>query len=78
LLQRIHPPATRVKRLAEETPVLLIVFDLLADRYKPLTQLLLSECRPRLEVFASRYFNALPGFAGNSPTRRRKRSRTPR
>ena len=31
LLQRIHPAASRVKKLAEETPALLIVFDLLAD-----------------------------------------------
>ena len=31
LLQRIHPAASRVKRLAAETPALLIVFDLLVD-----------------------------------------------
>jgi len=30
LLQRIHPAESRVKRLAAETPALLIVFDLLA------------------------------------------------
>src|SRR5438067_96392 len=30
LLQRIHPAPTRIKRLAAETPALLIVFDLLA------------------------------------------------
>src|SRR5215468_5562413 len=30
LLQRIHPAASRIKRLADETPALLIVFDLLA------------------------------------------------
>src|SRR5262249_35156807 len=29
LLQRIHPAASRIKRLADETPALLIVFDLL-------------------------------------------------
>jgi ATP-dependent DNA ligase len=57
LLQRIHPAASRVKRLAEETPALLIVFDLLADEDgSALTQLPLSERRPRLEAFASRYF----------------------
>jgi len=57
LLQRIHPAASRVKRLAEETPALLIVFDLLAgEEGKPLTQLPLSERRPRLEAFAFRYF----------------------
>ena len=30
LLQRIHPAASRIKRLAAETPAILIVFDLLA------------------------------------------------
>src|SRR6478736_6156930 len=30
LLQRIHPAATRVERLARETPALMIAFDLLA------------------------------------------------
>ena len=30
LLQRIHPAASRIARLAAETPALLIVFDLLA------------------------------------------------
>ena len=31
LLQRIHPRASRVAKLAQETPALLIAFDLLAD-----------------------------------------------
>src|ERR1700759_3159632 len=31
LLQRIHPAASRVKRLAAETPAVYVVFDLLAD-----------------------------------------------
>src|SRR5215475_14170882 len=31
LLQRIHPATSRVKRLAAETPALLVVFDLLVD-----------------------------------------------
>jgi hypothetical protein len=31
LLQRIHPAASRVTKLAKETPALLIVFDLLVD-----------------------------------------------
>src|SRR5262249_45323525 len=30
-LQRIHPAASRIKRLAAETPALMIAFDLLAD-----------------------------------------------
>ena len=31
LLLRVHPAASRVKKLAEEHPALVIVFDLLAD-----------------------------------------------
>ena len=31
LLQRIHPAASRIAKLAKETPALLIVFDLLED-----------------------------------------------
>jgi ATP-dependent DNA ligase len=52
LLQRIHPAASRVKKLAAETPALLIVFDLLADGREALTKLPLRERRKRLEAFA--------------------------
>src|SRR3954447_11271152 len=31
LLQRIHPAATRIRRLSEETPAIYIVFDLLVN-----------------------------------------------
>lgn len=56
LLQRIHPAQSRVKRLAAETPALLIVFDLLADiDGRSLTHLPLRERRRRLEAFARRY-----------------------
>jgi ATP-dependent DNA ligase len=56
LLQRIHPAASRVKKLAQETPALLIVFDLLADTDgKSLTALTLAERRKRLEKFAQKY-----------------------
>jgi ATP-dependent DNA ligase len=56
LLQRIHPAASRVQKLAAETPALLIVFDLLADGDEVLIDALLSERRKRLERFAKRYF----------------------
>ncbi len=57
LLQRIHPAASRVNKLAQETPALLIVFDLLADTQgKPLVGLPLTERRQRLEKFARKYF----------------------
>jgi ATP-dependent DNA ligase len=57
LLQRIHPAPSRVKRLAAETPALLIVFDLLAgEDGRSLTHLPLRERRRKLEAFAGRYF----------------------
>ncbi|HEY0994650.1 MAG TPA: ATP-dependent DNA ligase [Gemmatimonadaceae bacterium] len=54
LLQRIHPAASRVKRLAEETPATLVLFDILADaKGTDLTARPLAERRERLERFAS-------------------------
>jgi ATP-dependent DNA ligase len=56
LLQRIHPAASRVAKLAKETPAVLIVFDLLVDAAgKPLLELPLQERRERLETFAKKY-----------------------
>jgi ATP-dependent DNA ligase len=57
LLQRIHPAPTRIRKLAEETPALLIAFDLLtgADGV-PLTDRPLRERRRALEAFAGRTF----------------------
>jgi ATP-dependent DNA ligase len=59
LLQRIHPAQSRVKRLAEETPALLIVFDLLlgADG-KPQVDRALSERRTALEAFARKFLRS--------------------
>src|SRR3981081_2625479 len=57
LLQRIHPAASRIARLAAETPALMIVFDLLADpQGKAPVGLPMRERRPRLEDFAARQF----------------------
>ncbi len=56
LLQRIHPAASRVKRLSTETPALLIVFDLLIEAAgKPLTGETLSTRREKLDAFAKKY-----------------------
>jgi len=64
LLQRIHPAASRVRRLAAETPALLIVFDLLADADgRSLLTKPLRARRAALTAFASRY------LAGNSRIR---------
>jgi ATP-dependent DNA ligase len=58
LLQRIHPAASRVAKLAKETPAWLIVFDLLLDADgKSLTALPLEQRRRRLDAFARRYFS---------------------
>jgi ATP-dependent DNA ligase len=49
---RLHPAASRVNKLAAETPSILIVFDLLqTPRGKDLTSLPLSERRAALETF---------------------------
>jgi ATP-dependent DNA ligase len=57
LLQRIHPAPSRVNRLAEGTPALLIIFDLLvgADGH-PLMERPLADRRSALESFAAKYF----------------------
>ena len=52
LLQRIHPAASRIQKLAIETPALLIAFDLLVNaRGELLTPLPLQERRDALERF---------------------------
>jgi ATP-dependent DNA ligase len=57
LLQRIHPAASRIKKLSEETPATLIVFDLLVDeRGRDLTAKPLEIRRRELERFAKKYF----------------------
>ena len=71
LLQRIHPAASRIKRLAAETPALMIAFDLLADaRGKPLVELPLRERRPLLEDFAAKYFEGHERFRLSPATTR--------
>lgn len=57
LLQRIHPAESRIKKLAKETPGVLIVFDILVDeKNELLTEKPLKERRKLLERFASEYF----------------------
>jgi len=56
LLQRIHPAATRIKRLAAETPALFLAFDLLRCGGDDLAKLPLFKRRPVLERFARRHF----------------------
>ena len=59
LLQRIHPAASRIKRLSAETPAILIVFDLLAGADgKSLLDVPLAQRRVQLEKFAAEHFDA--------------------
>ncbi len=58
LLQRIHPAASRVKKLSEEHPAQFEIFDLLADeKGAPLMGELLSLRRQKLERFAKAYLS---------------------
>jgi ATP-dependent DNA ligase len=58
LLLRVHPAASRVRKLVAEHPARLEVFDLLADeRGKSLIRRPLEERRERLEAFAKKYFD---------------------
>jgi ATP-dependent DNA ligase len=63
LLQRIHPAASRVKKLSQETPALYLAFDLLATpAEKALAAQPLHERRPALEAFANSEFQSNPTF----------------
>ena len=63
LLQRIHPAASRVQKLSQETPALFIAFDLLATAQdKQLAEQPLRERRPALEAFAKAQFKSHATF----------------
>jgi ATP-dependent DNA ligase len=57
LLQRIHPAASRIKKLSVETPATLLAFDILVDSTgHDLTQKPLRDRREALESFAAQFF----------------------
>ena len=63
LLQRIHPAASRVKKLSQQTPALFLVFDLLATaKGRKLAEQPLSKRRPALEAFAAVQFRSQTTF----------------
>jgi ATP-dependent DNA ligase len=63
LLQRIHPAASRVKKLSQQTPALYLAFDLLATAADPkLRERPLRERRPALEAFANARFKSSQVF----------------
>ena len=68
LSQRIHPAASRVERLAEETPAALVAFDLLAEGDELLLELPYDERRERLAAGGRR-----PGAAHAGDRRPRRR-----
>ena len=58
--QRIHPAASRVERLAGETPARFVAFDLLADGDEPLLALPYTERRARLTGVVSEPLELTP------------------
>jgi len=59
LLMRIHPAASRIKKLSEETPSTFIVFDLLVDdQGNSMVDLPLQQRRQELEHFAKQYLKS--------------------
>src|ERR1700736_6248305 len=62
LLQRIHPAASRIKRLSSETPALFLAFDLLNRGKTNRVQAALWERPSELETFADRCFKESGSF----------------
>src|SRR6266516_3959124 len=63
LLQRIHPAASRVRKLSQQTPALFLAFDLLATAEdKQLSAQALYNRRPALEDFAKAQFKSQTTF----------------
>jgi ATP-dependent DNA ligase len=72
LLMRIHPAASRVRKLSVEHPALFVVFDLLVDeRGESLVREPLAVRRESLERFAARRFASAPLFRLSPATRSR-------
>jgi ATP-dependent DNA ligase len=69
LLQRIHPAASRIRKLAMEFPATLIVFDLLVDADgTSLVNEPLSTRREALTAFARKHLNNSPRYAVSPST----------
>ena len=72
LLLRIHPAASRVRKLARDHPALYVVFDLLVDAHgRSLAGEPLAVRRDALERFAARAFAEVPSFRVSPATRSR-------
>jgi ATP-dependent DNA ligase len=69
LLQRIHPAASRVRKLSRETPAIYIAFDLLSTAQdKTLYAQPLAKRRPALKTFARKLFRSNPAFRLSAAT----------
>jgi ATP-dependent DNA ligase len=62
LLQRIHPAASRITKLSQQTPALFLAFDLLATKDNKLAAQPLDKRRPALEAFAKVQFKPQATF----------------
>lgn len=61
LLLRIHPAASRIRKLSQQTPCVFIIFDLLVDESgRSLVKFPLAKRRQKLEQFAKRYLRGNP------------------
>src|SRR5688572_17674705 len=69
LLQRIHPAASRIAKLAGERPACLMVFDLLLDDSGEQVDEPLHERRRRLEILAGAAFGRGKGVSLSPATR---------
>jgi ATP-dependent DNA ligase len=70
LLMRIHPAQSRVQKLAQEYPAMLVVFDLLVDASgQLLTEEPLEKRRAALEEFHSRFLRSSRSFRISPMTR---------
>src|SRR6266705_4543419 len=57
LLMHIHPAASRIRKLAQETPAKLIIFDLLVDdQGRSIVDETFLQRRKKLDAFAKKYF----------------------
>ncbi len=69
LLMRIHPAASRIRKLADETPATYIVFDLLEDSDGRLVELPLEKRRRLLAAFAKSEFRRVDRIVLSPGTR---------
>jgi ATP-dependent DNA ligase len=69
LLQRIHPAASRIKKLSEQTPAGFAVFDILDDGKREYAREPLEERREALEAFAAKCFSKRGSIALSPATR---------